>query len=43
MRFYIEGIEVHIDDPLFYLPIEKVDMLIETLTDYKNDNMASIS
>ena len=41
MRFYIEGIEVDVSDPTFYLPINKVDEIIQTLTDYKRDYATS--
>ena len=37
MRFYIEGNEIDVEDPLFHLPIEKVDEMIKYLTEYKNE------
>lgn len=38
MRFYIEGIEVDVADPTFYLSVEHADQLIETLVEYKHEN-----
>jgi len=37
-RFYIEGIEIDVAEPTFYLSIEHADQYIEILTEYKNDN-----
>ena len=37
-RFYIEGIEIDVSDPTFYLSLEHADQIIETLTEYKNEN-----
>ena len=41
-RFYIEGIEIDVSDPTFYLSVEHAEQHIETLTEYKNDNMDSL-
>lgn len=37
-RFYVDGLEVEVSDPTFYLPLEKVDQYITNLSEYKNDN-----
>lgn len=36
-RYYVDGLEIEVNNPLFDLPIEKVDELIRQLTEYKND------
>lgn len=40
-RFYVDGIEVEVSDPTFYLPLEKVDQYLTTLSEYKNDNQSN--
>jgi hypothetical protein len=42
-RFYVDEQEIEINDPLFYLPIKKVDQLIKDLTDYKNDQLFKVA
>lgn len=38
-RFYIEGIEIDVSDPIFYLSIEHAEEYIETITNYINENL----
>lgn len=40
-RFYVDGLEIEVSDPTFYLPLEKVDQHLHTLSEYKNDNQPS--
>ena len=44
MRFYIDGIEIDVsNEPLFYMPLDKVNETIKTLTHYKNDNTPTMA
>jgi len=39
-RFYVEGIEIEINDPTFYQSVEKIQPLIDHLSEYVNDYTA---
>lgn len=38
-RFFVEGIEVEVNDPVFHLPIEKVDSHLDALTVYRGEHV----
>lgn len=38
MRFYLDGIELDVDDPLFHQDLDETELYIQQLSEYKNDN-----
>lgn len=39
-RFYVDGIEIEINDPLFYMTKSKIEEYLEALTELRGDYVA---